>query len=68
MMSLRGKLTTLACHPTKFVNKAEKRTFLPTNIAIGEIRACFKKYRNPVKALGEKGHKSIGRCCKVLVL
>ncbi len=32
MMSLRRKLTTLACHPTKFVNKAEKRTFLPRNI------------------------------------
>ncbi len=23
MMSLRGKLPALACHPTKFVNKAE---------------------------------------------
>ncbi len=23
MMSFRGKLTALACHPTKFLNKAE---------------------------------------------
>jgi hypothetical protein len=32
MTSLRGKLTALACHPTKFVNKPEQRTFLSTNI------------------------------------
>jgi len=32
MTSLRGKLTALACHPTKFVNKSDKRTYLSTNI------------------------------------
>jgi hypothetical protein len=32
MMSLRAKLTTLACHPTKRVNKAEELTYLSTNI------------------------------------
>jgi hypothetical protein len=31
MMSLRGKQTALACQLTKFVNKAEKRTFISTN-------------------------------------
>jgi hypothetical protein len=28
-----GKLTALACHPTKRVNKAEELTYLSTNIA-----------------------------------
>ncbi len=32
MMSLRGKLTALACHLTKFVNKAEQWAFLSINI------------------------------------
>jgi len=27
-----GKLTALACHPTKRVNKAEELTYLSTNI------------------------------------
>jgi hypothetical protein len=31
--SFWGKLTALACHPTKIVNKAEKLTYLPTSIA-----------------------------------
>ncbi len=34
MTSLCGKLTVPACHLTKFVNKAEYQTFLPTNIGI----------------------------------
>jgi len=34
MMSLRGKQTALACHPTKRVNKAEELTYLSTNIAL----------------------------------
>jgi hypothetical protein len=33
MMSLRGTLTAQACHPTKFVNKAEEHTILSTNIS-----------------------------------
>jgi hypothetical protein len=32
MMSLGGKLTALACHSTKRVNKAEELTYLSTNI------------------------------------
>jgi hypothetical protein len=36
MMSLWGKLTVPACHLTKFVNKAEYQTFLPTNIGIND--------------------------------
>jgi hypothetical protein len=32
MISPGGKLTTLACHPTKKVNKAEELTYLSTNI------------------------------------
>jgi hypothetical protein len=31
-MSLGGKLTALACHPTKRVNIAEEVTYLSTNI------------------------------------
>jgi hypothetical protein len=41
MMSLGGKQTTLACHPTKRVNKAEELTYISTNIAFvqeGEMR------------------------------
>jgi len=34
MTSLGGKLTALACHPTKRVNKAEELTYLSTNIAL----------------------------------
>jgi hypothetical protein len=33
MTSAGGKLTTLACHPTIKVNKAEELTYLSTNIA-----------------------------------
>ncbi len=33
MMSLGGKLTALVCHPTKYVSKAEKPTYLSTDIA-----------------------------------
>jgi hypothetical protein len=33
MTSLGGKLTALACHPTKKVNKAEELTLLSTKIA-----------------------------------
>ncbi len=33
MMSPRGTLTALACHPTKKVNIAEELTYLSTNIA-----------------------------------
>jgi hypothetical protein len=29
-----GKLTALACHPTKKVNKPEKLTYHPTNIVV----------------------------------
>ncbi len=32
MMSPWGKVTSLACHPTKKVNKAEELTYLSTNI------------------------------------
>jgi hypothetical protein len=32
MMSLGDKLTALACHPTKRVNKAEELIYLSTNI------------------------------------
>jgi hypothetical protein len=31
MTSPGGKLTALACHPTKRVNKAEELTYLSTN-------------------------------------
>ncbi len=33
MTSAGGKLTTLPCHPTKKVNKAEELTYLSINIA-----------------------------------
>jgi hypothetical protein len=32
MMTLGGKLTTLVCHPTKRVNKAQELTYLYINI------------------------------------
>jgi hypothetical protein len=32
MTSFGGKLTALACHPTKRVSKAEELTYLSTNI------------------------------------
>jgi hypothetical protein len=32
MMSLRGKLTEVACHPTNFVNNAEKKPFSPQTL------------------------------------
>ncbi len=34
MMPLGGKLTALEYHPTKYVNKAEKPTYLSTSIGI----------------------------------
>jgi hypothetical protein len=34
MMSYGGKLTALACHPTKRVNKAEELTYLSTKIEL----------------------------------
>jgi hypothetical protein len=34
MMALGGKLTALACHPTKRADKAEKLTYLSSNIGI----------------------------------
>jgi hypothetical protein len=42
MTSLGGKLTTLVCHPTKKVNKAEELTHLSANIG-GYLLAqkCF---------------------------
>jgi len=33
-MALGGKLTALACHPTKRADKAEKLTYLSSNIGI----------------------------------
>jgi hypothetical protein len=33
MTSPGGKLTALACHPTKKVNKAEELTYLSTSIS-----------------------------------
>jgi hypothetical protein len=36
---LGGKLTALACHPTKCVNKAEEQTFVSTNIVYASIQA-----------------------------
>jgi hypothetical protein len=42
MMSLGGKLTALACHPTKRVNKAKKLTYLSINIGLALI-ATIKK-------------------------
>jgi hypothetical protein len=38
MMSFGGKLRALACHPTKYVNKAEEPTFLSTNIDSNYIK------------------------------
>jgi hypothetical protein len=40
MTSPGGKLTALICHPTKKVNKAEKLTYLSTNIRL-EIAHTF---------------------------
>ncbi len=37
MTSLRGKLTALACHSTKRVNKAEELTYLSTNIGTNVV-------------------------------
>ncbi len=37
MMSLGGKLTAVACHLTKYVNKAEEQTYLPTNIGMTDF-------------------------------
>jgi hypothetical protein len=41
MTSFGGKLTALACHPTKKVNKAEELTYLYTNIGITLIIIKF---------------------------
>jgi hypothetical protein len=37
MTSLGGKLTALACYPTKRINKAEELFYISTNIAINLI-------------------------------
>jgi hypothetical protein len=44
MMSLGGKLTALACHPTKRVNKSEELTYLYTNIkpSVMTVGPCTK--------------------------
>jgi len=34
MTSPGGKLTAMACHPTKIVNKAEELTYLSTNMEL----------------------------------
>ncbi len=41
LMSLGGKLTVLACHPTKRVNKAEELNYLSTNIHWGKPSPMF---------------------------
>jgi hypothetical protein len=41
MTPLGGKLTALACHPTKKVNKAEELTYLSANIAPGLARKYY---------------------------
>ncbi len=38
MMSPGGKSTTLACHPTKKVNKPELLTYLSKNIGLMMLR------------------------------
>ncbi len=38
-------LTAPACHPTKFVNKAEQQTFLSTNI--GDNQAIYLAWNIP---------------------
>jgi hypothetical protein len=43
MTSRGGKLAALACHPTKKVNKAEKRTHLSTNIVLRLERLTTEK-------------------------
>jgi hypothetical protein len=43
MTSLKGNLTVLVCHPTKFVNKAEKQTLISTNINLSHGCLCSKQ-------------------------
>ncbi len=38
MTSPWGKLTVLACHLTKKVNKAEELSYLSTNIAVNHVK------------------------------
>jgi hypothetical protein len=44
MTSLGGKLTALACHPTKRVNKAEERTYFSTNISYNLCKRNVKTH------------------------
>jgi hypothetical protein len=44
MMSPGGKLTALAYHPTKKVNKAEELTYLFTNIERYYPQICALRY------------------------
>jgi hypothetical protein len=42
IMSPGGKLTAVACHPTRKVNRAEELTYLSTNIYIELVHnACI---------------------------
>jgi hypothetical protein len=43
MMSPKGKLTALACHPTKKVNKAEELAYLSINIGTDHTRRFGQK-------------------------
>jgi hypothetical protein len=40
MTSPGGKLTTLVCHPTKKVNKAEEQTYLSTKNRENLVENC----------------------------
>jgi hypothetical protein len=42
MMSPGDKVTAIACHPTKKVNKAEDLTYLSTNIVGTEVNFQLK--------------------------
>jgi hypothetical protein len=52
MTSLGGKLTALACHPTKRASKAEELTYLSTNIV--------KKDQIPSIQILSLGFQSVG--------
>jgi hypothetical protein len=58
MMSPGGKLTALACHPTKRVNKVEELTSLSTNID------KTHKHNNYLQLISKKKifHKSYLKC------
>jgi len=52
MTSPWGKLTALACHPTKWVNKAEELTYLSTNINKHSIILClFANHTRPFETV-----------------